>query len=204
MTARDNINLDDVNYPDIDDRDGFEAEPSEYDRMSEHPRHQAEPHDLRDNVVIPADIDTDRPQPNRAQRRAADRRPQQPARRPNSSRPAGAPEPQDYRPPVQREAESAGADDDGDEYIDIDFDGPDGRTHTFTVPADPQDWPGSVLYALENRQALTAINGLIGAKSWMVIRDWKMRDINRLYEAIATAGGFAPQGTNAKGTAGGN
>ncbi|WVX89088.1 tail assembly chaperone [Gordonia phage Hibiscus] len=184
MTAHSNINLDADDYADgplpADDRDGFD--------------------DYGNDVVVPAHIDTDRPQPNRAQRRAADRRPQQPARRPNTARPDGAPEPQDYRPPVQREAESAGVD---DEFIDIEFTTLAGTTHTFTVPADPQDWPGSVLHALENRKALTAIEGLLGARAWSVVKHWKMRDINRLYERVAEEGGFAPQGANTKGTAGG-
>ncbi|QCG77761.1 tail assembly chaperone [Gordonia phage Reyja] len=197
MTAHSNINLDADDYSDGydgNDRDGFEAEPTEYDRMSEHPRRAAEPQDLRDEDAGPV-------QPNRAQRRAAERRPQQPTRRPDTVRPAGAPEPQDYRPPVQREAESTGID---DEFIDIEFTTLAGTTHTFSVPADPQDWPGSVLHALENRKALTAIEGLLGDRAWATVKHWKMRDINRLYERIAEEGGFAPQGVNAKGTAGGN
>lgn len=137
--------------------------------------------DYEDEIDEPAPAPAPAPpRGNRAQRRqqARQKRPQ-PVRADES--------------PVRREAEAEGVGHDDDEYVDVPFDGPNGR-EIFTVPADPQDWPGQVLYALENRQAMTAIEGLIGPNRWRSVRLWRTREINRLMETIAERGGFRTTG----------
>lgn len=101
-----------------------------------------------------------------------------------STIPDGVKMPEDHKTPAQREAE-------GDTTVTIEHEG-----HTFTMPADPLDWPVKAMRAFEDGKAFTAIQALIGDRRYVALGmdDWPARKATALFEKFAQAAGLADSG----------
>lgn len=109
------------------------------------------------------------------------RRPNRPARR--------AAEQANRRSPLAREA-------DGIELVGVEYDG-----EVYWLPTDPQDWPVKALKAFEDGKAITALSGLLvadenGKGGWKTLdgKNYRMRQLEQLFEKVAAAGGFQTAG----------
>ncbi|CAM3038531.1 hypothetical protein [Skermania piniformis] len=141
-----------------------------------------------DDGYEPDDYDDradEQPEPEPARRKQPKgRRP----KRDDSRIPARAPRPQDHRPastPVIRgEAE-------GIETVTVEFDG-----ESYTIPADPADWPINATEAFENGRAVTAIRMLLAPDEWIKVqrKQYRNRQFRELFDALARAGGFRNSG----------
>lgn len=186
----DEVSIDDYDAGDYDDG------PQEYDpRRADHRRNQAAPADLAPinsgGYDEPA-IKLSDPGPklsgtqragNRAQRRAA----------------AREHEPSDDFP-IEREAN-------GIVVVAVPYDG-----ETYWVPTDPAEWDARATRAFEDGKAITALEyilepgeptGVPGERGYkpgkpgyelLMSKNYRMRQINELFELIAKAGGFDSAG----------
>ena len=104
-----------------------------------------------------------------------------------------APKPQDRKPKkaakpaVQREAEAG----DDIEMIEVPYDG-----ETYTIPADPQDWPIMATRAFEKGHMVSAIEELVGGVQFnrMARKGYRNRHFAEIYDAFAEVGGFKTSG----------
>jgi hypothetical protein len=128
--------------------------------------------------------------------------------------PAHAPRPQDHKPPkkrkkkrererfgpVEREArfrdrreldEDQADDDPGYDTVDVEYDG-----ETYTIPADPLDWPFEAQEALDGRQATKLLRALLGPDQYQTFQSkgYRTRHFNDFSNLIAEAGGFKKSG----------
>jgi hypothetical protein len=101
-----------------------------------------------------------------------------------SSIPEGVKMPEDRKSAAQREAEGA-------ETVTLDYEG-----ESFTLPADPQDWPTRAMLAFEEGKAFAAIKALIPPRRYqkLGIDDWPARKTTGLFEAFAKAAGLDDAG----------
>lgn len=109
-------------------------------------------------------------------------------RRPNR-RARRAAEQENRRSPLAREA-------DGIELVGVEYDG-----EVYWLPTDPQDWPVKALKAFEDGKAITALSGLLvadenGKGGWKTLdgKNYRMRQLEQLFEKVAAAGGFQTAG----------
>ena len=70
------------------------------------------------------------------------------------------------------------------------------RGHTFTVTADPDDWPVETMLAFEEGKAASGVRGMLGATQWAELMKSKprTRDLSDLFSAIAAAMGLNTAG----------
>ncbi|WP_336819855.1 hypothetical protein [Gordonia sp. MMO-8] len=109
-------------------------------------------------------------------------------RRPNR-RARRAAEQENRRSALAREA-------DGIELVGVEYDG-----EVYWLPTDPQDWPVKALKAFEDGKAITALSGLLvadenGKGGWKTLdgKNYRMRQLEELFNKVAAAGGFQTAG----------
>lgn len=118
-------------------------------------------------------------------------------RAPSMSR---APKPKDRqpkkataKPAVQREAEAENSTDVAEhiDMIEVPYDG-----ETYTIPADPQDWPIMATRAFEKGHMVSAIEELVGGVQFnrMARKGYRNRHFAEIYDAFAEVGGFKTSG----------
>lgn len=61
------------------------------------------------------------------------------------------------------------------------------RGHTFTVPAEAEDWPVEVTLAFEEGKAASGVRGMLGTEQWAELMKTNPRnkDLGDLFTAIA-------------------
>lgn len=98
--------------------------------------------------------------------------------------PAQAPEVEDYPEAVMDEAT-------GVYVVSLQHDG-----MTFTIPADPADWPIKATRAFEQGKIITAVEELLPAREFnaLLSANYRNNDFGKLYERLAKAGGFDTSG----------
>lgn len=192
----------DISIDDYQPDDFVGNAPSEYDRTTEHRRHQPAPADLRDRDVLPTGVlPTDAPiasapasapptsgpgqdrvqrSGNRAERRAAEQQHARETRREHSSLSSG---------PVEREAN-------GVTVTSVDYDG-----ETYWVPVAPEDWDARATRAFEDGKGMTALQYILepgedGRPGYdlLLSKHYRMRQINELFDLVAEIGGFETAG----------
>lgn len=98
-----------------------------------------------------------------------------------------------YTPPTPPQAEVEAV-----ESISVDWDG-----LQVTAPASVEDWDPDAVEAFESGKVIGALRGLLGSDTYDALRDaWSrrhgrrpvMRDLTRLFEALAQAYGFTDLG----------
>ena len=153
--------------------------------MNDDRRRYAEDVDL--DAQFPEDLrapepEYDAPEPARPARRGPDKTN---APRPRDRQaPAAAPEPEDYPEAVMDEAT-------GVYVVSLQHDG-----MTFTIPADPADWPIKATRAFEQGKIITAVEELLPAREFnaLLSANYRNNDFGKLYERLAKAGGFDTSG----------
>ncbi|QIS00992.1 hypothetical protein F5X71_00400 [Nocardia brasiliensis] len=107
-----------------------------------------------------------------------------PAKRATPYKPAGVKQPQDHKPPAQREA-------DGDDEVTVEF-----RGESFTVPADTDDWPTLAHQALGSNRHIDGMEILLGPKQWprLIRLCPKKRDFEEFSQMLADVMGFGTAG----------
>jgi len=76
----------------------------------------------------------------------------------------------------------------GEETVAVEY-----RGRTYTLPADPQDWPVSAVRAAENGRMANACALLMGSIG-VDVDDWTGRRLNALFEQYAQTAGFEDSG----------
>lgn len=98
--------------------------------------------------------------------------------------PKGAKVPADHKSPVQVEAEGGGT-------LGVTW-----RGHTFTVPAEAEDWSVTTTLAFEEGKAATGVRGILGTDQWADLMKTKPtnRDLSDLFDTIAKTMGLENAG----------
>jgi len=99
--------------------------------------------------------------------------------------------PAGVKAPTDRKKPAAQVDAEAVETVEVVW-----RDHTFTIDADPDDWPVEVMLAFEEGKAAVGVRGILGAKQWADLMKTKprSRDLGDLFDAVAKAIGFEGAG----------
>lgn len=75
----------------------------------------------------------------------------------------------------------------------------DYRGHTFTIERDYNEWSVDLLESIEEGKSVGIVRGALGAAQWQVVKSMnlKVRDLNELATALASALGFDSMGESA-------
>lgn len=107
--------------------------------------------------------------------------------------PENAPRPQDHRPATASEDPSEPVMNEalGILTVTIEYDGME-----LELPSDPEDWPIKATRAFEQGKIITAVEKILSPKDFQKVLDknYRNKEFGKLYEKLASAGGFGNAG----------